>query len=76
MPIEKPYVPLPLQDYEHPLELALAIRDALIAHKKYYEAGVVHGNICPQVIMRVPDESKHCDVRGILLDLDDPRRSQ
>ncbi|KIP07782.1 hypothetical protein PHLGIDRAFT_117846 [Phlebiopsis gigantea 11061_1 CR5-6] len=70
MPLEKPYVPLRLFDYQQPAELVTVMRDALLAHKRYYDAGVLHGKICPQAIMRVPDESAVVGVRGILLDLD------
>lgn len=44
----------------------------LLAHKAYYEAGVLHGHISNQVIMRVPDPSSPCDSKGILLDLEHP----
>ncbi|EKM56208.1 uncharacterized protein PHACADRAFT_29146 [Phanerochaete carnosa HHB-10118-sp] len=47
-----------------------------LAHKAYYEAGVLHGRISGHVIMRIPHETQNDTTRGILLDLDSSYNSK
>lgn len=57
-------------------ELVLVMGDIISEYHKYHErTGLVHGNINPQNIMRIPLEPDEPDryglrVKGVLLDLD------
>ncbi|CAL1717446.1 unnamed protein product [Somion occarium] len=66
-------VPRELPTYKHSRELIVIMRDALEAHRSYYQAGVLHGNINPANIMIVDLDIPSLmgeDEKGILIDLD------
>lgn len=44
--------------------------DARTAHEAYYKAGILHGHIDLNAIMRVADPARAPGTRGVLVDLD------
>ncbi|GJE96682.1 hypothetical protein PsYK624_128840 [Phanerochaete sordida] len=69
-----PCVPELLEGHADQHELIRAVHGAFQAHKAYYEAGVLHGNVSTHTIGRIPSGAG--GVRGVLIDLDDGRRAR
>ncbi|KAI0922613.1 hypothetical protein AcW1_002786 [Taiwanofungus camphoratus] len=74
----------PLGEFRHSLELVKTIVEALDCHRRYYEAGFLHGNICPANIVMMDfdgresnreNEARMWPWKGILLDLDKSNKS-
>ncbi|GBE89729.1 hypothetical protein BKA93DRAFT_827578 [Sparassis latifolia] len=61
--------PKRLHDFSNTRELILIISDAIRAHKGYYEAGVIHGNVSEENIVILEGPNKRSR-KGVLVDLD------